>query len=68
MAYDDEHIEEARTSLGPGQKAWCGLMLLVILASAGSLGAFLKSEMNPESGPILRMELADLTPQPGFDI
>lgn len=68
MAYDDEHIQEARASLGPGQKAWCGLMVLVILASAGSLGVFLNSEMNPESSPVLRMELADLTPQPGFDI
>ena len=50
------------------QRAWCAMMLLVIMGSAACLGVFINDKLHPDSAPVVRMALADLTPQPGFDI
>lgn len=54
--------------LKPGQLAWCALMLLVILGSVGAFGVFIERQLYPEGGPVLRLDLNDLTPNPGFDL
>ncbi|GAA5046884.1 hypothetical protein GCM10023208_02710 [Erythrobacter westpacificensis] len=59
---------EEREGLGMAGRAWCALMLLVMVASAAVLGTFLTREFNPESTAIIRIDLAEVTPQPGFDI
>lgn len=70
MAFSDEYgIEETdREPMTRAQRAWCVLMLLVMLASAAALGLFLNDKMNPEGAPIVRLALADLAPEPGFDL
>ena len=65
-SYDEEDIGQG--ALGPGEIAWCALMLLVILASVTVLAAFLEDNLYPEDGPALRLELEDLAPKPGFDL
>ncbi|WP_120076423.1 hypothetical protein [Aurantiacibacter odishensis] len=57
-----------REKLGMAGRAWCALMLLVMVASAAVLGAFLTRELKPESAALVRIDLAKVTPQPGFDI
>ena len=66
MAEYEDHTEDKRLTFG--QRAWCGMMLLVMLASGTAFGLFIEDKLYPESGPVIRMELAELTPQPGFDI
>lgn len=65
--YYDDAPEESQP-LTIGQKVWCVLMLLVILASAATMALFLQRELNPVSEPAVTLDLADLTPQPGFDL
>lgn len=57
-----------RQKLGMAGRAWCALMLLVIVASAAVLGTFLTRELSPQSAALVRIDLAEITPQPGFDI
>lgn len=67
--YENHHVEDvAQLRLGAGQLAWCALMLLVILGSLGVLGIFIEDQLHPEGAPVLRLDLHDLTPGPGFDI
>lgn len=58
----------ASKRLTSGQLAWCVLMLFVIVGSVAVAGAFIEGHLNPETGPVLRLDLDDLTPRPGFDL
>ncbi len=70
MAADEEYIfdEGAPEPLVAMQRAWCMLMFVVMLSTAVVFGVFINDMMNPEGAPVIRMELAALTPQPGFDL
>ncbi|MGB3797087.1 MAG: hypothetical protein WA957_12370 [Alteraurantiacibacter sp.] len=70
MSQDVEPYPVENTPLRPkaGSVAWCGLMACVILASIAILGIFLERQLHPEGTPVVRLELKDLTPQPGFDL
>lgn len=66
MATNEDNFGTRRLSFS--QRAWCAMMGFVIVASATAFGLFIEDKLYPESGPVIRMELAELTPQPGFDI
>ncbi|MWV28785.1 hypothetical protein [Aurantiacibacter rhizosphaerae] len=70
MSADETHTfdEGERKPLGAMQRAWCVLMFVVMLSSAAVFGVFINDMLHPENAPVVRMELAALTPQPGFDL
>lgn len=70
MAIEEEMPHEGAQEAGmrPAQRAWCVLMLLVMVASATVLAVFIDKQLHPASEPVLRLPLADLTPRPGFGI
>jgi hypothetical protein len=66
--YDQDLAQGSPEKLSLLQRAWCVLMLGVILASVAVLGVFLDNKLHPKDGPALRFELDDLIPRPGFDL